>query len=369
VKLAKPLQESKDTDQTNWRQCSIGFESIGIFQGFGRSNKPRNKQKGATGATLSMMTSTPHIPASSSSSSSSLPQCHWRIRFLLGLLALTSLPTNTMALAGFGTPFFAYPSDSTNSGSRSSRSSTNGIEDSQRPIKVLVTGAAGKTGRLVLKKLEQDPRYDPKALVRSEASARSLIKDPEISCPLEHIAISDITSPTFAEDLPSGLDNGYFYNDNYLGGRERSRGSTPAAAAASAMIICTSAVPQITRRSLAAALVKVPWNVIRRQKQMIDYRSLKFKWKHNGYPEKVDYHGTVAQINLAKKLGIQKVILMSSMGGTDPSCFLNNVGKNKDGTGHGDILQWKRKAEKYLVEVRETSKVFCFGAMTGCRSM
>jgi hypothetical protein len=269
-----------------------------------------------------------------------------------------------MSLAGFGTSFFAYPSDSANSGSsRSSMTTTNGMEDSQPPIKVLVTGAAGKTGRLVLKKLEQDPRYDPKALVRSEASARSLIKDPEISCPLEHIAISDITSPTFAEDLPSGLDHGY-YHSNSMGGR--GRGTTPAA---SAMIICTSAVPQITRRSLAAALVQVPWNVLRRKKRMIDYRSLKFKWKHNGYPEKVDYHGTVAQINLAKKLGIQKVILMSSMGGTDPSCFLNNVGKNKDGTGHGDILQWKRKAEKYLVEVRETSKVFYVGAMTGCRSM
>ena len=41
------------------------------------------------------------------------------------------------------------------------------------------------------------------------------------------------------------------------------------------------------------------------------------------------------------------------MGGTDPSNFLNTIGKNKDGSGNGDILLWKRKAEKYLVEVRE----------------
>jgi hypothetical protein len=43
------------------------------------------------------------------------------------------------------------------------------------------------------------------------------------------------------------------------------------------------------------------------------------------------------------------------MGGTDPSNFLNSIGKGKDGSGNGDILLWKRKAEKYLVEVS-----FCF---------
>ena len=40
------------------------------------------------------------------------------------------------------------------------------------------------------------------------------------------------------------------------------------------------------------------------------------------------------------------------MGGTDENNFLNTIGKNKDGTGNGDILVWKRKAEKYLIEVR-----------------
>lgn len=45
-----------------------------------------------------------------------------------------------------------------------------------------------------------------------------------------------------------------------------------------------------------------------------------------------------------------------SMGVTDPNHFLNNVGKNKNGSGNGDILIWKRKAEKYLVEVRKENK-------------
>eukprot|EP00429_Kryptoperidinium_foliaceum_P063795 CAMPEP_0176068734 /NCGR_PEP_ID=MMETSP0120_2-20121206/34313_1 /TAXON_ID=160619 /ORGANISM="Kryptoperidinium foliaceum, Strain CCMP 1326" /LENGTH=291 /DNA_ID=CAMNT_0017402359 /DNA_START=344 /DNA_END=1219 /DNA_ORIENTATION=+ len=192
-------------------------------------------------------------------------------------------------------------------------------------MKVLVTGAAGKTGRLVLKKLEDDPRYDPKALVRTEESAVKLIKDRESHCPLEHMVVSDITSPTFEDDLPNGL-NGM-----------------------DAMIICTSAVPRISRLSLAGAALKAPWNVIRR-KPAVDFKSLRFKWKHGGYPEKVDYHGQIHQIELAKKMGMKKVVVVSSMGASNPDHFLNSVGKNRDGTGNGDILTWKRKAEKYLVE-------------------
>lgn len=36
------------------------------------------------------------------------------------------------------------------------------------------------------------------------------------------------------------------------------------------------------------------------------------------------------------------------MGVLDPNNFLNQIGKDKKGNGHGDILIWKRKAEKYL---------------------
>jgi hypothetical protein len=38
------------------------------------------------------------------------------------------------------------------------------------------------------------------------------------------------------------------------------------------------------------------------------------------------------------------------MGGTNPDEFLNTLGRDKNGKG-GDILQWKRKAERYLVDV------------------
>lgn len=113
-------------------------------------------------------------------------------------------------------------------------------------------------------------------------------------------------------------------------------------------------------------LLQVPWNFLRRKPVVMDFRSLSFDWKHGGYPEKVDFEGQLAQFELAQRLGIPHVVLISSMGVTDPDNFLNSVGKNGHGhghdnkntqdnendkkKGHGDILMWKRKAEKYLVE-------------------
>ncbi|KAG7337201.1 NAD-dependent epimerase/dehydratase [Nitzschia inconspicua] len=209
-------------------------------------------------------------------------------------------------------------------------------QSSKQATRVLVTGAAGKTGRLVLSKLEKDPRYEPKGLVRSEASAKQLVKNKDVNCPLEHVVIADITSPTFLEDLRPSLEHH---------GLDKLE----------AMIICTSAVPRISKLSFAAMLLKIPINFVRR-KPLVDFRSMRFKWKHpNGYPEKVDYEGQVNQIELAKQLGISHVVVVSSMGGTDQDNFLNSVGKVKDKktgktTGNGDILLWKRRAEKYLVE-------------------
>jgi hypothetical protein len=91
----------------------------------------------------------------------------------------------------------------------------------------------------------------------------------------------------------------------------------------------------------------------------MDFRKLQFRWKHGGYPEKVDYHGQVAQIKLAKRLGMKHVVVVSSMGGTNPTNFLNSVGKDKNGDGDGDILLWKRKAEMYLIEVRNHRNEVC----------
>jgi hypothetical protein len=262
-------------------------------------------------------------------------------------------------------------------------------QSSNNAVRVLVTGAAGKTGRLVLSKLEQDYRYEPKGLVRNERSARNIVKSDDTRCPLEHVVIADITSPTFIEDLSDVTTNNNNDNDNDDNSNSNSNKSSNNNKNSNsnsnsnnnnglknldAMIICTSSVPRIRKRSLATMLVKAPWRMIRGH-PVVDFKSMRFAWKYGGYPEKVDYYGQKAQIDLAKRLGIPHVILVSSMGGTDPNNFLNSVGKRTTKSsksessgskeeGHGDILLWKRRAEKYLVEVRNaTLQVFLIGIL------
>ena len=213
-------------------------------------------------------------------------------------------------------------------------------QSSKNPVRVLVTGAAGKTGRIVLSKLGHDRRYEPKGLFRTEKSARSIVKS-DATIHLEHVVVADVTSSTFLQDL-SGGTIGKETNDD----ASESSNSSNGLENLEAMIICTSAVPRIRKRSLAAMLVKAPWRAWKGE-SLMDVHSMRFAWKHGGYPEKVDYKGQIAQIDLAKQLGIPHVILISSMGGTNPDNFLNSVGPN----GHGGILKWKREAEKYLVEV------------------
>ena len=205
-----------------------------------------------------------------------------------------------------------------------------GIPTVSAPIQVLVSGASGRTGQLVFSALLQDPRYHPKALVRTEKSAKKLKKlIPETQ--LDQIFICDVTTLQHEEQqqpLVSGVEN------------------------CQALVICTSAVPVISKLSLVRAFLKIPFNLIRGQKA-INFRSFSFKWQGRQYPELVDYNGQVAQVDFAKKLKIPHVVVVGSMGGTDANNFLNRIGKTtlKNGTvtGNGDILLWKRKAERYLV--------------------
>eukprot|EP00887_Chlorella_sp_A99_P007468 scaffold2.g7468.t1 len=63
-------------------------------------------------------------------------------------------------------------------------------------------------------------------------------------------------------------------------------------------------------------------------------------FEDGGEPEKVDWEGQRLQIDLARKHGLQQVVLVSSMGVTRPDRPLNRIGQ---------ILTWKRRAEEYLV--------------------
>lgn len=166
--------------------------------------------------------------------------------------------------------------------------------------------------------------------MRSEASAKKLRHDvPQTG--LAQIIVCDIASLAAA-----GADDPSF-DDGLLGGCK-------------AMVICTSAVPVLMKRSLVKALLLIPWNVIR-GKRAIGFDTFRFKWKMGQTPQQVDYQGQKAQIDVARQLGMERVVLLSSMGGCDPNHPLNKIGKNPvDGSGDGDILLWKLKAEQYLVQ-------------------
>lgn len=158
--------------------------------------------------------------------------------------------------------------------------------------KVLVTGATGRTGSLVLQKLRQ--RADE---FKGIGFARSPEKIKEIFGSTEDFYLGDIKESSSLESAIEGCD---------------------------ALVILTSAVPQM----------KSPPQPGQRPE---------FDFAPGEFPEKVDWLGQKNQIDAAKKAQVKQVVLVGSMGGTDPNNMLNRI-------GNGNILIWKRKAEQYLID-------------------
>ena len=93
-----------------------------------------------------------------------------------------------------------------------------------------------------------------------------------------------------------------------------------------------------------------------------------------GQPYEVDWLGQRNQIDAAQKCGCTHVVICSSMGGTDPEHMLNGLGREEsDPPSKGNILQWKRKAEKYLIESGLTYTIIHPGGLVdkpgGCREL
>ena len=160
------------------------------------------------------------------------------------------------------------------------------------PKQVLVTGATGRTGSLVLKKLRQQPaEFNPLGFARSPEKAQELF----------------------------GSTEGFIFGDI------RDRSSLDAAMqGCQALVILTSASPK---------MIAPPQPGERPQ----------FEYESGCLPEVIDYQGQKNQIDAAVKAGIQRIVLVGSMGGTNENHPLNSM-------GNGKILIWKRKAEQYLVD-------------------
>ena len=158
--------------------------------------------------------------------------------------------------------------------------------------RVLVTGATGRTGSLVLKKLRDEPdKFEVIGL------ARSLLKVQELFGSSEDFVIGDIKDKSSLNSAISGCD---------------------------ALVILTSAVPK---------MVTPPTQGQRPE----------FEFAPQGLPEEVDWQGQKNQIDAAKDAGVEHIVLVGSMGGTNPNHPLNRM-------GNGNILIWKRKAEQYLID-------------------
>lgn len=156
---------------------------------------------------------------------------------------------------------------------------------------VLVTGAGGRTGQIVYKKLkESSDKYVARGLVRTEESKQKI----------------------------GGAD------DLYVGDIRNFDSIVPAIQGIDALIILTSAVPKMKPGSDPSGRPE-------------------FYFEEGSYPEQVDWIGQRNQIDAAKAAGVKQIVLVGSMGGTNPNHPLNSLGK-------GNILIWKRKAEQYLAD-------------------
>ncbi|MBP0003217.1 MAG: SDR family oxidoreductase [Cyanobacteria bacterium SBC] len=158
--------------------------------------------------------------------------------------------------------------------------------------KVLVTGATGRTGSIVLQKLrDRNDVFEAMGFARSPEKAKERF----------------------------GATDGFVFGDI------RDRVSLNSALqGCQALVILTSAVPQPLSPPQPG------------QRPDMGFAP-------GGTPEEVDYRGQLNQIDAAKEAGVEQIVLVGSMGGTDENHFLNSI-------GNGKILIWKRKAEAYLIE-------------------
>jgi uncharacterized protein YbjT (DUF2867 family) len=174
--------------------------------------------------------------------------------------------------------------------------------------KVAVTGAGGRTGKLILQKLA-GLGHQAVGIVRTEKSQKQLSKAGYKEC-----VVGDVTgSVEELANLFKGCDS---------------------------VVLATSAVPKIKIWSIIKALFFKLFGKVSRPE---------FRFGKNGDPYNVDWLGAKNQIDAAKLAGVKQFVFLSSMGGTQPENFLNTIGKNDQDPNSGNILLWKRKAEEYLI--------------------
>lgn len=158
-------------------------------------------------------------------------------------------------------------------------------------LDVLLTGAGGRTGRLVFEKLIADTdNFNVTGIVHNLQKAKDTYGS------VENLVEGDVTNPESFVDQMKGKD---------------------------ALIVLTSASP--------------------RMNEPVPGQPPSFRFDDGGTPEIVEWQGGKNQIDSAKENGLKHVIFVGSMGSTDDNHPLNKL-------GNGNILKFKRKAEMYLID-------------------
>ena len=158
--------------------------------------------------------------------------------------------------------------------------------------KILVTGATGRTGSLVFRKLaELNQEFTPVGFARNPDKVKEMFGT------TEGFFFGDITSKDSLQTALTGCFG---------------------------LVILTSATPKIKEGTPPGERPE-------------------FYFPENGIPEIVDWIGQKNQIDAAKEAGVSHIVLVGSMGGTNENHPLNRL-------GDGKILIWKRKAEQYLID-------------------
>lgn len=178
-------------------------------------------------------------------------------------------------------------------GEKRSVSLTVAMADSSPPMTVLVTGAGGRTGQIVYRKLkERSGEFVGRGLVRTPASKEAI----------------------------GGA------SDVFVGDIRDAESIAPAIQGIDALVILTSGIPKM----------KPGFDPTKGGRP-------EFYFDEGAFPEQVDWIGQKNQIDAAKAAGVKQIVLVGSMGGTDLNHPLNSL-------GNGNILVWKRKAEMYLID-------------------
>ena len=206
------------------------------------------------------------------------------------------------------------------------------------PRRVAVTGAGGQTGQLAFRRmLARRDEFEPIGIVRNAARRDELV---EKGVPAANVRVADVTD---ADEILKALEG------------------------CEALLIGSSA---------KVATLEFDTGVI---DPATGRPKLGFP---KGHPYEVDWLGQKNQIDAAQKCGCTHVVVCSSMGGTNPDHMLNGLGRDEgdpavhregDPETKGNILQWKRKAEKYLIDSGLTYTIIHPGGLVdkpgGCREL